>query len=118
MRLLKLFLVCAIAAALAGCGAKPPASVKGGECKAFTRAATEICGLTELDQAAIDDYIEAGVAGCRWRRPQARTPSCADLRAEVEDLRKETARPAPPPPAKPTLLERIKSRFKKKPAAK
>lgn len=90
------------------------ATVKNGECKAFARAAIEVCGITDTDQAAIDDYIESGVAACRWQRPDPRTPSCADLRADIDQLRNVHAVAPPPPLKKPSLLERAKAKFRKK----
>jgi hypothetical protein len=72
---------------LAGCGEPLPATVNKGECRAFKRAAIEVCGLTQSDQDVIDDGTERGVAACRWRRPEPRVPSCADLRAEIASLR-------------------------------
>lgn len=86
-----------LAALLAGCGDPLPGSVKGGECKVFHSAAIEACGMTLADQEFIDDTIEGGVAACRWARPAARVPSCADLRAEIATLRAK----APPAPMKP-----------------
>lgn len=76
-----------LAVLLAACGDKPVASVKNGECKAFQRAAVEACGLTLEDQDVLDDYVETGVSACKWKRPQPRTPSCADLRMEIAELR-------------------------------
>lgn len=72
-----------------------------GECKAFKRAAVEVCGLTPADQTFIDETIERGVGACKWRRPQPRTPSCADLRAEIAQLRRATPAVQPPPKKKP-----------------
>lgn len=105
-----------LAVLLAGCGDKPVATVRNGECKAFQRAAVEACGVTLEDQDVLDDYVETGVSACKWLRPAPRTPTCADIRVEIAELRqfKTTALAggafpivtAPPP--KPTLRQRAR----------
>ncbi len=75
-----------LALSLAGCGGNQVASVKGGECKAFKRAAQEVCGITVQDQYIMDVYIATGVSACGWARPAARTPSCQQLRDEIAQL--------------------------------
>ena len=86
------------------------ASVSGGECKAFKRAAQEVCGITVQDQQIMDYYVETGVSACRWARPQPRTPSCQDLRDEIAQLR---AKPGTPPVVakKPGLIKRTLNRL-------
>lgn len=107
-----LVLLPTLALMLAACGDNPPVSVNG-ECKAFQRVAIEACGLTIQDQSVLDDYVETGVSACKWQRPQPRTPSCADLRAEIAQLRTEKAKTtvmpvkAPPMPKKKSLLQRV-----------
>lgn len=114
MRSTTLLFVFVSAAFLAGCGDHQVASVKDGECKAFQRSAVEACGLTQADQDFIDDTIETGVSACKWKRPQPRTPSCADLRAEIAGLRAEVAKsravPQTVPPVKSVPLSPAKKR--------
>lgn len=76
-----------------------------GECRAFKRAAVEVCGLTAADQAYINETIERGVGACKWQRPQPRTPSCADLRAEIAGLRRASPVKVKAPP--PSLWRRL-----------
>lgn len=106
MRQIALLIAFMSAALLAGCGDHPAVTVNDGECKAFRRAAVETCGLTEADQDVIDEQIERGVSACKWKRPQPRTPSCADLRKEISELRKEKP-PAAKPVVKKSLLDRV-----------
>lgn len=91
----RLLVALTLAATLAACGDPQVATVSGGECKVIQRAAVEVCGLTEQDQAFIDNSIEGGIAACRFARPQARTPSCAALRAEIAELRLSVSTPMP-----------------------
>jgi hypothetical protein len=72
--------------------------VNEGACRVFRRAAVETCGLTQADQDAIDENTERGVAACRWARPEARVPSCQDLRDEIEQLRRTTIPKTDPTP--------------------
>jgi len=75
-----------------------------------------VCGITVADQAVMDDFIETGVSACRWQRPEPRTPSCTELRAEIAGLRQNSeAKPMPvkAPAKKPTRWQRIKSHFRK-----
>jgi len=88
------------------------ASVSGGECKAFKRAAQEVCGITVQDQQIMDYYVETGVSACRWARPQPRTPSCQDLRDEIAQLRAKPGVPAPiVVKKKPGLIKRTLNRL-------
>lgn len=48
-----------------------PASVSQGACDVFPRPETAKYGLGPIDQAWIDETVEAGVAGCGWARPTA-----------------------------------------------
>lgn len=57
--------------ALAGCQTTKPASVKSGECRVFTAPEREIVGADQYSQSWADDTVEAGVAGCKWKRPRA-----------------------------------------------
>lgn len=99
MRLIKLVTVFIAAGLLAGCGEPRPASVSDGECRVFRAAVVETCGLTQADQDAIDKNVEAGIAACRWRRPEPRTPSCDALRAEIAALQAAKAVEATNSPA-------------------
>lgn len=113
MRLIPPATVFVLAGLLAGCGDPRPGSVSEGECRVFRAAAVETCGLTQADQDAIDENTEAGIAACRWRRPEPRTPSCDALRAEIAALR--TPKPAdangdPPEPRKRTLMDLLRRR--------
>lgn len=59
---------------LTACGPereKPVASVKG-ECRVYKRAAYAYAGKSRHDQQWIDEQIESGVAGCRFKRPDPR----------------------------------------------
>jgi hypothetical protein len=85
--------------------------VSEGECKVFRAAAVETCGLTQADQDAIDENTEAGVAACRWKRPEPRTPSCADPRIEIAAPRVPKPVDAsgnPPAPKKRTIMDLLR----------
>jgi hypothetical protein len=47
----------------------------GGACSAFPRPQYQVKGQTVFDQRWADETTEAGVAGCGWKRPQARPAS-------------------------------------------
>jgi hypothetical protein len=65
-----------LALLLGACASVPkPATVKGGECKAFKAPKYIVKGETPTDDLWIDKTIEGGVAVCRWRRPQERPPA-------------------------------------------
>lgn len=88
---------------LAGCAAKGPASVAGGECRIFERPQYEVRGKRPYDQDWIDSQIEGGVGGCRWQRP-AKRPASLDAAP--------AARPAvAAPKRKPGLVKRIRDRI-------
>jgi hypothetical protein len=104
MQLIRLVMLCSLAVSLAACGKPLPGSVSGGECKVFRAEIVETCGLTQADQDVIDNNEERGIAACRWARPQARTPTCDDLRAEIKSLHGDQP---PLPPKKKALWRRI-----------
>lgn len=54
------------------CASNLPASVAGGECRIFRPPDYAIRGKHQVDQDYIDDFEEAGIAGCHWARPKAR----------------------------------------------
>lgn len=57
--------------ALAGCaGTVGPASVKG-ECRLFRAPVTPLKGADQATENYLDDTVEAGVAGCGWKRVKA-----------------------------------------------
>jgi hypothetical protein len=87
--------------------------VSGGECKVFRQQAVEVCGLTQDDQNAIDENTEAGIAACRWRRPEPRVPSCEDLRAGIAALKAKRpidANGNPPVKKKRSILDVLRRR--------
>lgn len=78
---------------------------QGGVCDAFPRPQYQVLGKTDFDQQWADRVTEAGVAGCKWERPELRP---AILDAPV------AAVPAPKPAAKKlTVWSRVKAKFKK-----
>ncbi|MGZ5988118.1 MAG: hypothetical protein ACXWLZ_03600 [Rhizomicrobium sp.] len=79
----------------------------GGVCDAFERPAYQVLGKTPYDQEWVDKTTEAGVAGCKWQRPEAR-PAALDAPAAVAPAK-------PAPPKKLTVWSRVKSKFKKRP---
>lgn len=67
MRSINTALSCAIATIVLGCaGPKLPASVSGGIDRIFPEPPHEIRGATSVDQAWIDETIEAGSTCCHW----------------------------------------------------
>lgn len=67
---------------LTGCASNLPASV-GGECKIFAAPDYAIRGKYQVDQDYIDDFEEAGIAGCKWSRPKARPVAHIPVKAPV-----------------------------------
>jgi hypothetical protein len=57
---------------LTACASRGPASIAGGECRVFSAPDYAIRGKAQVDQNWIDDTEEAGIAACKWSRPQAR----------------------------------------------
>jgi hypothetical protein len=74
----------------------------GGACSAFEAPKYAIAGKTAYDQKWADKTTEAGVAGCKWKRPQPR-PALLD------------AKPMPVK-ALPAKKPHWYDRFRKKPA--
>jgi hypothetical protein len=69
-----------------------------------------VLGKTSFDQQWADRVTEAGVAGCKWARPEAR-PVALDAPAAAVPL------PKPAPAKKLSLWKRAKAKFHKKPVA-
>lgn len=93
----------ALGTLLAGCASNQTfATLTQGACEAFPRPTYQVMGKTHYDQEWIDVTVEAGVAGCKWMRPEAR-PAAFDAAPEKA---KEPAKPK-----KKTLWDRL--RFKK-----
>lgn len=103
----RLLALVALSVAVAGCASTQPASVKGGECRVFERPRYSVLGRTSYDQQWIDGNVEAGVAACRWPRPEPR-PERLDAQAGL---------PAPVVVRPATRTEKIKRLFRRKPAA-
>jgi hypothetical protein len=94
-----------------GCaGSNLPASVSGGECRVFVAAAHEMIGKTRYDQEWIDQTIESGVAACGWPRPKARPKNWDDVRSYAKEVA------AAPVQQRRGVIQRIKDKFKRKPA--
>ena len=55
---------------LAGCGSYGPASVKGGECKAFHDPGFAVQGKRLQDKQWIGKTQETGIEVCGWKRPR------------------------------------------------
>lgn len=106
--IVRIGIVCLLALGAAGCAAKGPASIAGGECKIFERPEYAVRGKRPYDQDWIDSQVEGGVGGCGWKRPAARPASF-----DAAPARK----PAPvAPPKKRTVVQRIKDRITGTPA--
>lgn len=56
--------------ALAGCAGVNPASVAGGECKAFKDPGFAVQGKRLKDKQWIGKTQEQGIAICGWQRPK------------------------------------------------
>lgn len=100
--MIKIISIVLLASLLAGCAARGPASIAGGECRIFEAPKYEVRGQRDYDQDWIDSQVEGGVGGCKWKRPAPRP-------AELE------AAPAPQPAvAKPAkrrgIVQRIRDR--------
>jgi hypothetical protein len=79
-----------------------------GVCDAFPRPEYQVLGKTEFDQQWADRVTEAGIAGCEWKRPEAR-PVVLDAPAIGAVL------PKPAPVKKLSMWKRVKAKFHKKP---
>ncbi|MDX3971183.1 MAG: hypothetical protein QHD01_31945 [Bradyrhizobium sp.] len=73
--MIKMIPIALLAAVLAGCASRGPASIAGGECRIFEAPQYEVRGKRQYDQDWIDSQVEGGVGGCRWKRPQPRPAS-------------------------------------------
>lgn len=85
---------------LGGCMQTLKGSVAG-SCAVFERPPYAVKGKTSYDQGVADNFIESGVAGCRWARPAARP---ASLDSQIYKT------PRPSHVKKRGLLRRIKDR--------
>jgi hypothetical protein len=91
------------------------ATLSDGACKAFPRPTYQVKGKTAYDQRWADETTEAGIAGCHWQRPLKR-PASLDpmpLKAVAKAI-EPTVQPWPDQPLpvkKPSLLQRLRSRF-------
>lgn len=99
---IRLLAVIAIGPLLGACNFQTiSGSVAGGECKVFARPPYAVLGKTSYDQNWIDDTVEGGVGGCRWKRPAPRP-------AELDAVPGQKVVVAPP--RKRGLIRRIKDR--------
>lgn len=90
---------------LMGCASnRDLATLSDGACSAFPRPTYQVKGRTAYDQRWADKTTEAGIAGCRWKRPLKRPASLMPVKAPIA---------APLPPKKPSLLQRLRSRLHK-----
>lgn len=76
----------------------------GGACDAFPRPEYQVLGKTPYDQEFADKTTEAGVAGCKWKRPAARPP-------ELDKAPVVASKPAPV--KKLSLWQRAKAKVKR-----
>lgn len=91
------FLAISAAAFLSGCAGTGPASIAGGDCRIWERPQYVVLGRRAYDQQWIDGNIEAGVAGCGWKRPAARPAEWSKGKAKK-------------PPVKRGAIERFRER--------
>ncbi len=65
----KLVMILLLAAPVTACGTGPtgPATIKG-ECKLFRPPVAALRGADRYTEDYLDDTVEAGVAGCGWKR--------------------------------------------------
>ena len=97
--LMRVLPVAALGTLLAGCATDGQfATLSKGACEAFPRPQYQIKGKTSYDQKWSDEVTEAGVAGCKWQRP--------DRRPAELDAPKMPVKAPPAPPKKPTFLQR------------
>jgi len=68
---MRLVLIVALAALVGGCASPGPASVRGGECKAFTDPGFAVKGKRLKDKQWIGKTQETGIQVCGWKRPRA-----------------------------------------------
>lgn len=90
------------------------ATLSDGACKAFPSPQYQIKGKTAYDQKWADETTEAGVAGCHWQRPAKRPAALDPMPVKAHVVKSE---PWPEPqaaPKKPSLIQRLRSRFHKK----
>lgn len=52
---------------LAGCASPGPATIKG-ECQLFRDPGRKVAGVAREDRQWIAETVEAGIAGCGWKR--------------------------------------------------
>jgi hypothetical protein len=63
-------LIVALAALVGGCASPGPASVQGGECKAFSDPGFAVQGKRLKDKQWIGKTQETGIQVCGWKRPR------------------------------------------------
>lgn len=63
-------IIIAMAGSLAGCAGQIPASVQGGECKAFKDPGFAVQGKRLKDKPWIGKTQETGITVCGWKRPK------------------------------------------------
>lgn len=66
---MKIIVLMLAAFALAGCAGQMPASVSGGECKAFKDPGFAVQGKRLEDKQWIGKTQETGISVCNWKRP-------------------------------------------------
>lgn len=91
-----------IAPLLGACVTDGTGSVANGECRVFERPPYAVRGKTQYDQDVADDFVESGVAGCKWARPAPRPPEM-DAPKPVRAVAK--------PVKKRTLIQRVKAKL-------
>lgn len=91
------------------------ATLSDGACKAFPRPQYQIKGKTAYDQKWADETTEAGVAGCHWPRPARRPASLEPMPVKAPVAAAPAVEPWPvSAPKKPSLFQRLRSRFHRK----
>lgn len=67
---MRFLFVAALAAMVGGCAGSGPASVQGGECKAFHDPGFAVQGKRLQDKQWIGKTQETGIQVCGWKRPR------------------------------------------------
>ena len=68
--LFRLMLLMVVGFTLSACASKMPASVMGGECRAFHDPGFAVRGKRLKDSQWIGRTQETGIRVCRWQRPR------------------------------------------------
>jgi hypothetical protein len=94
-----IFVLMALAFMVSGCASISPASIRGGECRAFRDPGFAVRGKRLRDDQWVGKTQETGIEICHWRRPTAR-PASFDARpvraAPVTASVDPTVVPTPP----------------------